>query len=108
VIRWQHDVLFALTKWLNAISIYCMGKRSRSLIRVPSIKKRIGARTSLKRVVRHNLGVKAPRGLGWFTNPRKALYNRVYSRSSIGCMVVLAPIGLGLLLGAAAIIRTLS
>ncbi|MCU1245308.1 MAG: hypothetical protein JWN02_1218, partial [Acidobacteria bacterium] len=33
-------------------------------IRTPSLRKRIAARTSLKRVVRHSLGVKAPRGWG--------------------------------------------
>jgi hypothetical protein len=57
--------------------------------RIPSITKRIAARTSIKRVVRHNLGLKAPRGLGWFTNPKKALYNRVYSRTTRGCVVSL-------------------
>jgi hypothetical protein len=55
--------------------------------RIPSITKRIAARTSIKRVVRHNLGLKAPRGLGWVTNPKKALYNRVYSKTTRGCMV---------------------
>jgi hypothetical protein len=48
--------------------------------RVPSLKKRIAARTSASRIVRHSLGLKAPRGWGWFTNPKKAAYNRVYSR----------------------------
>lgn len=57
--------------------------------RTPSLKKRIAAKTSLKRVVRHNLGFKAPRGFGWFTNPKKAAYNRVYNRTSRGCMLVL-------------------
>ena len=57
--------------------------------RIPSITKRIAARTSIKRLVRHNLGLKAPRGLGWVTNPKKALYNRVYSRTSRGCVVSL-------------------
>jgi hypothetical protein len=57
--------------------------------RIPSITKRIAARTSIKRVVRHNLGLKAPRGLGWVTNPKKALYNRVYSKTIRGCMVSL-------------------
>jgi hypothetical protein len=52
--------------------------------RVPSLRKRIAARTSVKRFVRHNLGVKAPRGWGWITNPRKALYNRVYRRTTFG------------------------
>jgi hypothetical protein len=55
--------------------------------RVPSLKKRISARTSLKRYVRNNLGLKAPRGWGWLTNPRKAAYNRVYNRTTRGCLV---------------------
>ena len=54
--------------------------------RIPSIKKRIAARTSVKRVLRHNLGFKAPRGLGWLTDPKKALYNKVYNKTSRGCM----------------------
>ena len=57
--------------------------------RVPSLRKRLSARTSLKRYVRNNLGLKAPRGWGWLTNPRKAAYNRVYSRTTRGCLVVL-------------------
>lgn len=56
--------------------------------RKPSFKKRLSARTSLKRVVRHSLGVKAPRGLGWLTNPKKAAYNRVYNKTSKGCAIV--------------------
>src|SRR5206468_1000295 len=58
--------------------------------RRPSLKKRIAARTSWKRVVRHSIGLKAPRGYGWLTNPKKAAYNRVYSRTSRGCLVSLA------------------
>lgn len=57
--------------------------------RKPSLKKRIAARTSVKRVIRHQLGLKAPRGWGWITNPKKAAYNRVYQRTSRGCMVSL-------------------
>jgi len=57
--------------------------------RVPSLKKRLAARTSLKRIVRHRLGLKAPRGWGWLTNPRRAAYNRVYNRTTRGCSVVL-------------------
>lgn len=64
--------------------------------RVPSIRKRIAARTSLKRYVRNNLGLKAPRGYGWITNPRRALYNRVYNRTTAGCSVY-AAIGVGAL-----------
>ncbi|HSZ57289.1 MAG TPA: hypothetical protein VK797_16605 [Tepidisphaeraceae bacterium] len=44
----------------------------------PSIRKRIAARTSWRRCVRHSLGFKAPRGWGWVTNPGRALYNRIY------------------------------
>lgn len=57
--------------------------------RIPSLKKRIAARTSWKRYARQSLGFKAPRGYGWITNPKKALYNRVYSRTTRGCSVVL-------------------
>lgn len=52
-------------------------------IRKPSLNKMIGARTSVKRIIRHNLGLKAPRGWGWLTDPKKALYNRIYNRTTI-------------------------
>jgi hypothetical protein len=61
--------------------------------RTPSIRKRIAARTSWKRVVRHSLGLKAPRGWGWLTNPRRAAYNRIYNRTTVGCGVLLAMLG---------------
>jgi hypothetical protein len=51
-------------------------------LRTPSLRRSLSARTSLKRVVRHSLGLKPPRGLGWFANPRRAAYNRVYSRTT--------------------------
>jgi hypothetical protein len=57
-------------------------------IRTLSIRKRIAARTSLKRYVRHSLGFKAPR-VGWLTNPRRAAYNRFYNRTTVGCVVVM-------------------
>ena len=55
--------------------------------RVPSLTKRIAARTSPARFVRQNLGVKAPRGYGWLTNPKKYAYNKVYNKTSRGCLV---------------------
>jgi hypothetical protein len=61
--------------------------------RIPSLKKRLSARTSLKRYVRNSLGLKAPRGWGWLTNPRKAAYNRVYNRTTRGCLVVVGLLG---------------
>ena len=67
--------------------------------RIPSLNKRIAARTSVKRMIRHNLGLKAPRGMGWITDPKKAMYNRVYNRTSRGSLLNLllllsAPIAL--------------
>ncbi|MCY1714480.1 hypothetical protein [Caproiciproducens galactitolivorans] len=53
-------------------------------MRKPSLKKSIAARTSVKRYVRHSLGLKAPRGYGWITNSKKAAYNRVYHRTTFG------------------------
>ena len=37
----------------------------------------------------NNLGLKAPRGWGCITNPRKASYNRDYNRTTRGCLVAL-------------------
>ena len=59
-------------------------------LRKPSVKRMIAARTSPARFVRHNLGMKAPRGLGWVTNPKRAAYNRVYSRSTVSLWALLA------------------
>lgn len=61
-------------------------------IRTPSLRKRIAARTSVKRYIRHSLGFKAPRGWGWLTNPKRAAYNRIYNRTTVGCVVL--PVGL--------------
>lgn len=58
-------------------------------IRQPSLRKSIAARTSVKRVVRHNLGLKAPRGWGWLANPKRALYNRTYSRTRFSLWSIL-------------------
>jgi hypothetical protein len=51
-------------------------------MRKPSVKRSFAARTSMKRMIRHNLGFKAPKGWGWLTNPRKAAYNRIYSHTT--------------------------
>jgi hypothetical protein len=69
-----------------------MSRWRRSFIRRPSLRGRIAARTSWKRAVRHRLGLKAPRGYGWLTNPKKAAYNRLYNRTSIGCALLLFPL----------------
>lgn len=73
--------------------------------RTPSITKRIAARTSVKRIVQNELGLKAPRGYGWITNPKKIFYNKVYNKTTVGsgCMLTLLvliaiPLGIFLLL----------
>jgi hypothetical protein len=50
--------------------------------RTPSLKKRISAKTSLKRQVVHRLGFKMPRGWGWLRDPKKYAYNKVYRRTT--------------------------
>ena len=52
-------------------------------VRRPSLTKSLAARTSVKRYIRHNLGLKAPRGYGWLTDPKRAVYNRVYNRTTV-------------------------
>nr|WP_235182555.1 hypothetical protein [Gracilibacillus boraciitolerans] len=48
----------------------------------PSFKKRIAARTSVKRQLVHRTGLKMPRGYGWIRNPKKYTYNKVYQKTS--------------------------
>ena len=67
-------------------------------LRIPSLKKRIAARTSVMRILRHRLGLKAPRGLGWLTDPKRALYNRIYNRTTRSCLILLVGFG-GITLG---------
>jgi hypothetical protein len=68
-------------------SVYCCMKFG---IRKPSIKKMIGARTSPKRIIKNSLGIKAPKGFGILTNPKKAIYNKVYNKTSISLTSLLS------------------
>jgi hypothetical protein len=52
-------------------------------IRKVSLSKSIAARTSFTRIAKNSLGLRAPKGYGWLTNPKKALYNKVYNKTSI-------------------------
>ena len=52
-------------------------------IRTPSLKKRISARTSIKRQIVQRAGLKMPRGYGWVRNPKKYVYNKVYNRTTV-------------------------
>jgi hypothetical protein len=58
-------------------------------MRKPSLRKSIAARTSTKRLVRNALGLKAPRGYGRLTNPKRAAYNRVYDRTTFSFWSIL-------------------
>ena len=80
--------------------------------RRPSLRRMIAARTSPRRFIRQSLGLKAPRGWGWLTNPRRAAYNRIYNRTTFsifprrarfGCCVPLA-----ILIGSAALLAALN
>lgn len=58
-------------------------------MRKPNFKKRIGARTSIKRQIVHRGGFKMPKGYGWIRNPKKYVYNKVYNRTSFDMFKVL-------------------
>ena len=51
-------------------------------MRKPNLKKRVAARTSLKRQLVHRGGFKMPRGYGWIRDPKRYVYNKVYRRTS--------------------------
>ncbi|WP_124113798.1 hypothetical protein [Paenibacillus xylanexedens] len=57
--------------------------------RKPSLKKRFSARTSIKRQIIHRSGLKMPRGYGWLRNPKKAVYNKVYRKTSFDIFAVI-------------------
>jgi hypothetical protein len=61
-------------------------------MRKPSPRKSFAARTSSKRIIKNALGLKAPRGYGWLTNPRKAAYNRVYNKTTFSFWSLLAKV----------------
>ena len=58
-------------------------------LRNPSIKKSLAARTSPTRLIRNALGLRMPRGFGFVSNPKKAIYNRIYNRTSFSIWTLL-------------------
>ena len=58
-------------------------------MRTPSLMKSISARTSPTRIIKNSLGLKVPKGYGFLTNPKKAVYNRVYNRTSFSLFSLL-------------------
>ncbi|MET3943181.1 hypothetical protein ABIC22_005993 [Paenibacillus sp. PvP094] len=57
--------------------------------RKPSLRKRVSARTSIKRQIIHRAGVKMPRGYGWLRDPKKAVYNKVYRKTTFDIFSVI-------------------
>lgn len=51
-------------------------------MRTPSLKKKLSSKTSAKRIIRHNMGIKAPKGTGIIRDPKKAIYNKVYNKTT--------------------------
>ncbi|NKQ22658.1 hypothetical protein [Brevibacillus laterosporus] len=58
-------------------------------MRKPSLKKRVAARTSLKRQLVHRAGLKMPRDWGWLRNPKKHAYNKAYNRTTFDIFKVI-------------------
>ena len=65
-------------------------------IRTPSLRRSIAARVSPRRFVRQSLGLKAPRGFGWLTDPKRAAYNRVYNRTTVSAWSIIGALLRGL------------
>ena len=56
-------------------------------IRKPNIKKSIKARTTgrMKRMMKRAINpLYGKKGIGWFKNPQKALYNKIYNKTTFG------------------------
>lgn len=56
-------------------------------LRKPSLKKSIKARTTgqLKRKVKRSINpLYGKKGMGWVRNPKRALYNKVYNKTTFG------------------------
>lgn len=51
--------------------------------RTPSVKKRVAARTSVKRAIRNK--IRMPRGTAIITSPKRASYNWLYHRFTRSC-----------------------
>ncbi|MFL0196418.1 hypothetical protein ACJDU8_12755 [Clostridium sp. WILCCON 0269] len=56
-------------------------------IRKPSLKRSLKARTTgrAKRALKRSINpLYSKKGMGWINNPKKAAYNKVYRKTSIG------------------------
>jgi len=80
--RKHGDGVRALKAWGRGSRFDCGDDLMKFGIRKSSLKKRISARTSIKRQAVHRLGLKMPRGYGWVKNPKKFVCNKVYQCTS--------------------------
>ena len=63
-------------------------------IRTPNLSKSVKARTTgkVKRAVKKSINpVYGKKGMGLINNPKKAVYNKVYSKTTLGFTDILAP-----------------
>lgn len=58
--------------------------------RKPSLKKMVASRISIKRRVSNKMRV--PNGFGIFTNPKKAIYNRTYNKTTFNIFDIIKTI----------------
>ena len=65
-------------------------------LRTPSLKKSIKARTTakLKRKVKSAINpLYGKKGMGWVNNPKKAMYNKVYNKTSFSIWDLIKKLG---------------
>lgn len=65
-------------------------------IRTPSLKKSIKARTTskLKKKVKSTINpLYGKKGMGWVNNPKKAMYNKVYNKTSFSLWDLIKKLG---------------
>ena len=56
-------------------------------MRTPSIKRSISARTTgrIKREIKRSINpLYGKKGMGWVNNPQKAVYNKIYNKTTFG------------------------
>ncbi|WP_124046613.1 hypothetical protein [Clostridium perfringens] len=59
-------------------------------VRTPNLKKSFKARTTgrAKRAIKRSINpVYGKKGMGWISNPKKAAYNKVYNKTTVGASV---------------------
>lgn len=68
-------------------------------IRTPSLKKKLSARTTgslareLKKAIDPTYGKK---GMGFLKSPKRAVYNKAYNKTSVGCLLPMILVILGI------------